>query len=107
MNAQFKKGVLELVVMVVVDEADIWIAGLQIGEMQRIAPEQQALVRALDQIAAMAEGVAGKGDQSDAGMGLAGRNRADGQHSDSVPPALQSAGISDLRKTESRFSFST
>ena len=34
-----------------------------------------------------------------------GRNRADGQHSDSVPPALQSAGISDLRKAESRFPF--
>ena len=45
------------------------------------------------------------GYEKPAGDHASGRNRADGQHSDSVPPALQSAGISDLRKAESRFPF--
>ena len=45
------------------------------------------------------------GYEKPAGDHASGRNRADGQHSDSVPPALQSAGISDLRKAENRFPF--
>ena len=107
LNGSHSKGVIRLPLL----HYDVPFAGY--GEMllwmNRIydllgMPDAGSCMRSLREEEKGRMGIYG-GYEKPAGDHASGRNRADGQHSDSVPPALQSAGISDLRKAESRFPF--